>query len=70
LRRRSGGKAAPGAASASGRSEHLPDAKITFDRYHIKAQLTKAVDEVRRAERGEHGHLLRHTRYLWLMEPA
>ncbi|MDQ3275253.1 MAG: transposase, partial [Actinomycetota bacterium] len=49
-----------------GALEHLPAAEITFDRYHIKAQLTKAVDEVRRSERAEHGQLLRHTRYLWL----
>jgi transposase len=51
----------------TGALEHLPAAEITFDRYHIKAQLTKAVDEVRRAERGQ---LLRHTRYLWLRNPA
>jgi len=50
----------------TGALEHLPSAEITFDRYHIKAQLTKAVDEVRRAERAKHAVLLRHTRYLWL----
>ncbi len=48
---------------------HLPDAEITFDCFHIKAQLTRAVDEVRRAERAEHGQLLRPTRYLWLRNP-
>jgi len=53
----------------TGALEHLPEAEITFDRYHIKAQLTRAVDEVRRAERAEHGELLRHTRYLWLRNP-
>ncbi|MGH2744540.1 MAG: ISL3 family transposase [Thermoleophilaceae bacterium] len=53
----------------TGALEHLPAAEITFDRYHIKAQLTRAVDEVRRAERVEHGELLRHTRYLWLRNP-
>jgi transposase len=53
----------------TGALEHLPAAEITFDRYHIKAQLTKAVDEVRRAERAEHAELLRHTRYLWLRNP-
>lgn len=53
----------------AGALEHLPTAEITFDRYHIKAQLTKAVDEVRRAERVEHAELLRHTRYLWLRNP-
>lgn len=32
-----------------GALEHLPDAEITFDRFRIKAQLTQAVDEARRA---------------------
>lgn len=53
----------------AGALEHLPAAEITFDRYHVKAQLTRAVDEVRRAERSEHAELLRHTRYLWLRNP-
>ncbi len=53
----------------TGALKHLPDAEITFDRYHIKAQLTRAVDDVRRAERVEHTELLRHTRYLWLRHP-
>lgn len=53
----------------TGALAHLPNAEITFDRYHVKAQLTKAVDEVRRAERKEHGDLLRHSRYLWLRNP-
>lgn len=52
-----------------GALRHLPCAEITFDRYHVKAQLTKAVDEVRKAERREHGELLRHSRYLWLCNP-
>jgi transposase len=57
-------------AYLAGALKHLPCAEITFDRYHIKAQLTKAVDEVRKAERHEHGDLLRHSRYLWLRNPA
>jgi transposase len=57
-------------AFLSGALEHLPAAEITFDRYHVKAQLTKAVDQVRRAERAEHGELLKHSRYLWLRRPA
>lgn len=56
-------------AFLSGALEHLPDAEITFDRYHVKAQLTKAVDEVRRAERADHGELLKRSRYLWLRRP-
>lgn len=57
-------------AFLSGALEHLPDAEITFDRYHVKAQLTKAVDEVRRAERADHGELLKRSRYLWLRRPS
>jgi transposase len=57
-------------AFLSGALQHLPDAEITFDRYHVKAQLTKAVDEVRRAERAEHGDLLKRSRYLWLRNPT
>ena len=57
-------------AFLSGALEYLPAAEITFDRYHVKAQLSKAVDEVRRAERAEHGELLKHSRYLWLRRPA
>ncbi len=53
----------------TGALEHLPEAEITFDRYHVKAQLTKAVDEVRRSERKEHGALLARSRYLWLRNP-
>jgi transposase len=56
-------------AFLSGALEHLPDAEITFDRYHVKAQLTKAVDLVRRAERADHRELLKRSRYLWLRNP-
>jgi transposase len=56
-------------AYLAGALKHLPAAEITFDRYHIKAQLSKAVDEVRKAERREHGELLAHSRYLWLRNP-
>ncbi len=53
-----------------GALEHLPEAEITFDRYHVKAQLTKAVDAVRREERKEQGDLLARSRYLWLRNPS
>ena len=57
-------------AFLSGALEHLPEAEVTFDRYHVKAQLSKAVDLVRRAERREHHDLLKGTRYLWLRRPS
>jgi transposase len=57
-------------AFLSGALEHLPEAEITFDRYHVKAQISKAVDHVRREEREEHGDLLKRSRYLWLKRPS
>ncbi len=50
--------------------ENLPEAEIIFDRYHVKAQLSKAVDEVRRLERKEEAVTLKGSRYLWLRNPA
>ena len=50
--------------------EQLQEAEMTFDRYHVKAQLNAAVDEVREAERLEHGGTLKRSRYLWLKRPA
>jgi transposase len=49
--------------------EQLQEAEITFDRYHIKAQLNKVVDQVRIAERQEHRDTLKRSRYLWLRRP-
>jgi transposase len=52
-----------------GVTTHLPAAQITYDRYHLIQMLTKAVDDVRRAEvkvRPE----LRGTRYAWLKNPT
>ena len=45
--------------------EHLPDAHVTFDRFHVVQLLNDAVYKVRRAERREAPELKR-TRYLWL----
>ncbi|MEO8969930.1 MAG: ISL3 family transposase [Solirubrobacteraceae bacterium] len=49
--------------------ENLQEAEITFDRYHVKAALGKAVDDVRKAERQDHGDTLKRSRYLWLRRP-
>jgi transposase len=57
-------------AFLKGTLEHLPKAEITFDRYHIKSHLSKAVDEVRREEVKHHRELLANTRYMWLKRPA
>jgi transposase len=57
------------AAFIKGVTEHLPNAEITFDRYHLAQLLSQAVDEVRRGEAPERPELKR-TRYLWLKRPA
>lgn len=53
------------AAFISGIGEHLPNAALTFDRYHLAAKLSEAVDAVRRAEVATRPEL-KHTRWLWL----
>ena len=57
-------------AFLKGTLTHLPKAEITFDRYHVKAHLSKAVDEIRREESKHHRELLANTRYMWLKRPA
>ncbi|MGH9203961.1 MAG: ISL3 family transposase, partial [Vicinamibacterales bacterium] len=52
-----------------GVTTHLPDAQITYDRYHLIQMLTKAVDDVRRAEAKTRPEL-RGTRYAWLKNPS
>lgn len=49
----------------AGVTEHLPEAEITFDPYHVIAIVNKAVDEVRRQE-AKSNPVLKKTRYLWL----
>jgi transposase len=56
------------AAFEKGASENLPNARVTFDRFHVMKLVGEAVDEVRRLERAEQP-LLRNTRYLWLKNP-
>jgi transposase len=48
---------------------YLPKAEVTFDRYHIRQHLSKAVDEVRREEAKHQKDLLKNTRYMWLKRP-
>lgn len=56
-------------AFISGVGEHLGQAQITFDRFHTVALLSKALDEVRRAEAKAEPEALKGTRYLWLRRP-
>ena len=47
-------------AFISGTLKHFPEAKIVFDRFHIKKMLNQAVDEVRKPERRIHNALKGH----------
>ena len=53
-------------AYLAGVREHLPEAQVTFDRFHVKQKLSEAIDAVRRVEAKEQRQLLKNTRYLWL----
>jgi transposase len=52
-------------AFEKGVTENLPNATITFDKYHVVSLVNEAVDEVRRQERKDHPELSG-TRYIWL----
>lgn len=49
----------------TGVTEHLPEAGITFDKFHVIQALNKAMDEIRRNET-KLNPCLKGTRYLWL----
>ena len=55
-------------AFIKGVGDHLPNASLTFDKYHVVSLVNDAVDEVRRQERKLHPELSG-TRYLWLKNP-
>ena len=56
-------------AFISGIGEYLPNATMAFDRFHLAAKLSDAVDAVRRAEVTIRPELKR-TRWLWLKNHA
>jgi transposase len=56
-------------AFISGIRAHPPNARITFDRYHLAAKLSEAIDAVRREEVATRPEL-KHTRWLWLKNHA
>jgi transposase len=55
-------------AFIEGVREALPNAKLTFDRFHVMQLASKAMDEVRRRETPSDA-LLKGSRYLWLYRP-
>ena len=56
-------------AFIKGVGDHLPNASLTFDKFHVVSLVNEAVDEVRRLERQLHPELSG-TRYIWLKNPA
>lgn len=55
-------------AFIEGTALSLPNASITFDRFHVMKLINEAVDAVRRGEQKDRTELKR-SRYLWLMNP-
>jgi transposase len=55
-------------AFIKGVTENLPNAAITFDKFHAVKIINNAVDQVRRAEQKQQS-VLRGTRYIWLRNP-
>jgi transposase len=55
-------------AFISGVKKQLPNAQLTFDKFHIMKIINAAVDEVRRQEQADRPELAR-TRYIWLKNP-
>jgi transposase len=55
-------------AFIAGVANYLPEAGVTFDKFHVIKALNKAQDEVRRMEQKKNP-LLKSTRYVWLKNP-
>jgi len=55
-------------AFITGTAQSLPNAQITFDKFHVVKLINEAVDGVRRAEQKTHAEL-KNSRYLWLKNP-
>ena len=55
-------------AFIKGVAESLPNAEVTFDRFHAVKIINDAVDQVRRAEQKGQA-MLKGTRYIWLRNP-
>ena len=62
-----------GAGFITGAREHLPNAKLTLDQFHVTKLVIDALDEVRREEQRESGwkqSVLKRSRYAWLTNAA
>ena len=56
-------------AFIKGVAENLPEAAVTFDKFHAVKIVNDAVDQVRRSEQ-KRQDVLKGTRYIWLRNPA
>ena len=55
-------------AFSKGIAANLPNARVTFDKFHVVSLVNDAVDEVRRLEQKTNPELAK-TRYVWLKNP-
>ena len=55
-------------AFIKGVAANLPNAAVTFDKFHVVSLVNDAVDKVRRLERPDHPELVG-SRYVWLKNP-
>ena len=55
-------------AFTKGVADSLPNAQVTFDKFHVVGLVNDAVDEVRRLERKDHPEL-KNSRYVFLKNP-
>jgi len=55
-------------AFAKGIAASLPNAAVTFDKFHVVSLVNNAVEKVRRLERKDHPELIG-SRYVWLKNP-
>jgi transposase len=55
-------------AFIAGTAQSLPNAEITFDKFHVVKIINDAVDQVRRTEQKSRAEL-KNSRYLWLKNP-
>lgn len=55
-------------AFSKGIAANLPNARVTFDKFHVVGLVNDAVDEVRRLEQKTNPELAK-TRYVWLKNP-
>lgn len=49
----------------AGRRDYFPNSEVVFDRFHIKKEVNKAVNDVRKTE-VIHCEKLKNTKYIWL----